>query len=169
MLSFFDIDKNYINFLKTFDSKVPNISYLSRDKFVCGVVLFINGHNYYAPISSKHNLQKTNFIIYDKNNQAISSIRFCFMFPAISSALSRININQYRYSTNKADRDYGKLMLTEYIFCNKNKKDVLKKAQLVYKNCNIGVPVYKFNCCDFKLLEANYLNYVPNTTYSTVV
>ena len=42
MIEFYDIDENYINFLKTFDKQVPNVTYDSNNKFVCGVVLNVN-------------------------------------------------------------------------------------------------------------------------------
>lgn len=45
MLDFYDVDLDYINFLKQYDTQIPNISYTSRNKFVCGIVLNINGIN----------------------------------------------------------------------------------------------------------------------------
>ena len=53
MLKFYDIDENYIQFLKTIDRQVPDVKYDSNNKFLCGVVLEINGVKYYAPISHK--------------------------------------------------------------------------------------------------------------------
>lgn len=46
MLKFYDIDKGYIDYLKTFDRQVPNIEYSSNNKFVCGIVLEENGIKY---------------------------------------------------------------------------------------------------------------------------
>ena len=48
MLKFYDIDENYIQFLKTIDRQVPDVKYDSNNKFLCGVVLEINGVKYYA-------------------------------------------------------------------------------------------------------------------------
>ena len=53
MLKFYDIDKDYVKFLKTLDRQVPNIEYTSNNKFVCGIVLEVNNVKYYAPISHK--------------------------------------------------------------------------------------------------------------------
>ncbi len=68
MLKFYDIDKEYINFLKTFDKQVPNIAYSSNNKFVCGIVLEVNGIKYYAPISHKTDKQhpETPFLYFIK-------------------------------------------------------------------------------------------------------
>lgn len=41
MLKFYDVNPNYINFLKQLDTKVPDISYDTNNKFVCGTVLNI--------------------------------------------------------------------------------------------------------------------------------
>lgn len=45
MFRFYDIDTNYIKFLKKIDKQVPDIKYTTTNKFVCGVVLDINGFN----------------------------------------------------------------------------------------------------------------------------
>ena len=42
MLKFYDIDEKYVQFLKTLDRQVPNIRYDTNNKFVCGVVLYVN-------------------------------------------------------------------------------------------------------------------------------
>ena len=63
MLNFYDIDENYINFLKTIDIQVPNVKYDVNNKFVCGIVLKVNGVNYYAPVSHKTDKQQTNLQI----------------------------------------------------------------------------------------------------------
>ena len=172
MLSFYDIDLNYINFLKTIDKRIPNISYSNRDKFVCGIILQMNNHDYYAPISSKHVAQDTNFIIFDNNNKAVSSIRFCFMFPAISSVLHKISIKKYLHSKNKQNRSYGALMYSEHNYCKRFEQNIRKKALRIYNSrLDKKMPnfsFYELHCCDFPLLEANYMNYNPNIQYSTI-
>ena len=55
MLRFYDINEEYIQFLKSIDSQVPDIKYESNNKFVCGIVLNINDVKYYAHISHKTN------------------------------------------------------------------------------------------------------------------
>ncbi len=49
--------------MKKYDKQIPNITYSGNNKFVCGIVLTINGHNYYAPISHLTNKQQTNLQI----------------------------------------------------------------------------------------------------------
>ena len=86
MLRFYDVDERYVQFLKTLDKQIPNIGYDTNNKFVCGVVLNINGVKYYAPISHKIEKQQTSLQIFDKGTP-ISTIRFSFMFPAYDDVL----------------------------------------------------------------------------------
>lgn len=86
MLRFYDIDEDYVKYLQTIDSQIPNIHYGTNNKFVCGVVFEINGVKFYAPVSHMNKKQKTNMIIYD-NGKPISSIRFSFMMPAYDEVL----------------------------------------------------------------------------------
>ena len=151
MLKFYDIDKKYIEFLKGFDNKIPNISYDSNDKFVCGVVLNINDVNYFAPISHNTTVYKTSFPITHKND-VIATIRFSFMFPADMSVLK-----EKKFDTH--NNKYEDLLDIEWRDCNKHEKEIKQKALQVYKiGCN---PHHRLNrnCCNFKLLEEKYKQY----------
>lgn len=154
MLGFYDIDKNYIKYLKSVDRQVPDIEYTSNNKFVCGVVLEINEVKYYAPISHMTNKQQTNLQIIDKG-KPISTIRFSFMIPALDDVLIKKDFKEIA----KENRPYADLLYSEYIFCSKNKELIKQKAESVYKiGCN---PEHKLNytCCNFKRLEENYKKY----------
>ncbi len=48
MLSFFYVDKRYIDYLKQWESKIPNIDYDSHKKFICGTLLRIGEMDYYV-------------------------------------------------------------------------------------------------------------------------
>ena len=41
-IKFYDVNLDYIDFLKKFESKVPDIKYETREKFVSGVLFEIN-------------------------------------------------------------------------------------------------------------------------------
>ena len=133
MLRFYDVDNKYIQYLKTIDSKVPNIIYSGNNKFVCGIVLKIGEINYYAPISHLAEKQRTNMLIYDKKGNAISSIRFCFMIPA---PIETLTVKSFE-DIDKTDSHYADLLKTEYAYCKENIDDILCKANSVYKiGCN---------------------------------
>lgn len=154
MLRFYDIDENYIQFLKTIDGQVPDVKYDSNNKFVCGVVLNINGVKYYAPVSHKTDKQQTNLQIFD-NGVPISTIRFSFMIPAFDEVLTYKNFKDIA----KNDPSYADLLHAEYSYCSFYEQDIKDKAFSVYKiGCNKKHRL-NYTCCDFKKLEEHYMEY----------
>lgn len=150
-LKFYDIDINYIKYLKKFDKQIPNVGYDKYNKFFCGVVFQIGNFNYFAPISSFNKQQRTNFLILDKD-RPISSIRFGFMFPVPKNVL---HLKDFK-NENKSYKD---LINAEIKYCNSNIHTILKKAEQVYKiGINQNHPL-THTCCDFKLLEEKSLKY----------
>ena len=90
-LNFYQIDANYITYLLKFDSRVPKVEYSAvnaHEKFLCGIVLNVHSHEYFAPISSFRTPQRTNIIIRDDNGKVVSSIRFSFMIPVPHDVVS---------------------------------------------------------------------------------
>lgn len=150
-INFYTVDINYLNELKKIEKKVPNTEYATNKKFFCGVVLTINGYNYFAPISSFKKKQQTNIAIYNNNDEIISTIRFCFMIPIKKEHLRIKDISKI------TDTKYQKLLSRELQFCNQNEDIIKKAAHRVYNyGTNPNHKQYK-NCCDFKKLE-EYLN-----------
>ena len=160
MIKFYDVEENYINYLKTIDRQIPNIAYSTNNKFVCGIVLDIDGVTYYAPISHTTQRFRTSKLIYDKG-RPISSIRFSFMFPAPQSVLTQKNFAQIR----AIDPNYADVITAEYKYCVNNEIDILQKANSVYNiGCNKNHP-NNYTCCDFKKLESEYMKYDKTVTY----
>ena len=154
MIKFYDINKDYVKFLQSYDKQVPNIEYSKNNKFVCGMVLNINEVNYYAPVSHMTNKQQTNLII-SENEVPISTIRFSFMIPAYDDVLMEKNFKEIA----KTDQNYANLLNAEYSYCLQYEKDILDKAMSVYKiGCNKNHKL-NYTCCDFKKLELIYKNY----------
>ena len=158
MLKFYDIDEDYVKYLQSIDGQIPNIGYDTNNKFICGIVLNINDYNYYAPISSNPQIQRTNLPIFDKHNKVIATIRFCFMFPALLSVLTEKNFK----SINSVDSKYADLLAIEYNYCLSNEKKILDKAKSVYNiGCNKN-HLLNYTCCDFKLLELKITEDIVN-------
>lgn len=108
MLKFYDVDENYIDFLKQYDEQVPNIKYDSVNKFVCGIVLQVNGIDYVAPISHNTKVVKTSLPVYCKG-KIISIIRFSFMFPA---KFEYLTVKDFA-AIAETDSKYADLLRTE--------------------------------------------------------
>ena len=150
-LDFYQINADYIDYLLKFDSRVPKIDYSeanTHEKFLCGIVLNVHGHDYFAPISSFKTPQRTNIIIKDANGKDISSIRFSFMIPVPPGVVSIKRINE------EASSKYRVLLNMELQFCRKNAKRIYSKAKFVYESVAIKKdPLMVKNCCNFTVLE----------------
>lgn len=154
MIDFYRINNDYLDFLKQYDSQVPNIQYEKHEKFFCGTVLNVNEINYFAPISSFTIPQRTNFLILDKQ-KALSSVRLCFMVPVLPSVITKISIKDL----HNEDPKYAILVSKEYQYCSVHEQELKKKAMSVYKiGCNKNHILNK-TCCDFKKLEQVYIQY----------
>ena len=105
-LNFYTVDLEYVNFLKRTEqekrgfSRVPNMDYgdQRKPKFLCGVVLQVNGMNYYVPVTSYKQQKPDNFLIKASNGQVVSSLRFNYMFPVPDGLISE------RIIANEPDR-----------------------------------------------------------------
>lgn len=118
-LSFYYVSPEYVNHLRNFESSIRGISHVPfvdyeshnrKGKFFCGVVLEINGFQYYVPVSSKTNNHQNAFFLYDKNKR-IASLRFDFMFPVPDKLITEIKI------TNEPDNHYRALLQKELQIC----------------------------------------------------
>jgi len=160
-LYFYEVNADYISYLLQFDSKVPRVDYSStskHDKFLCGVVLSVNGYDYFAPISSFAVPQRTNMIIRNEKNKGISSIRFSFMIPVPKSVIAVKNFD------NEPAPAYRRLLDMELQFCRKNSKTIHRAARHVYTTVVGGKdPIMLKNCCNFKTLETACDAYSPNS------
>lgn len=155
---FYDINPDYLDYMRTVEPKIPELSKTENEKPFCGIVLEINDMKYYAPISSTKKQQHTNFVIKDRDgNRDLSSIRFCFMLPVPDDVLTPRDFNSM-------EKKYKDLLVKEYIYCNlpENITTIRKIAKRVYNMC-----VYQSDpnnkivqqCCDFKKLEEAYEKY----------
>lgn len=147
-LQFYEVNKDYITFLKQYDPKIPDIEYAgNHNKFICGVLFEINGRSYFAPISSFTKQQKTNFLIKNRRGRITSSIRFSFMFPAPAS---QVWVKDF----SKEEPTYRRLLQEEYAFCNKNKEKIINLATYIYHAAISGSdPIIQKNCCKYIEVE----------------
>ncbi|MBP5212098.1 MAG: type III toxin-antitoxin system ToxN/AbiQ family toxin, partial [Pyramidobacter sp.] len=129
MLDFYTIDSDYLDFLRQFDSRIPENRYKTHEKFFCGIVLNINNCDYFAPVSHYNKPQRTNFAIYDKDNSKIlSTVRFNYMFPALQAVVHKLIIKD----VYKTDSRYAILVAKEYDYCSKHEDHLRKRALSVY-------------------------------------
>ena len=51
-MEWYTIEKDYVNYLKKYDNFVSNIEYKNKMKCFLGIVLKIDGLDYFAPLTS---------------------------------------------------------------------------------------------------------------------
>lgn len=147
-LNFYTVDQAYIEELQHIDSRVPNVSYATHNKFLCGVLFNIHGFDYFAPISSFKKGQKTNFLIRNSRNAVVGCLRFSFMIPLPKDL-------QVIKDFNEEDYKRKRLLMEELEYCRKNERRIRAKAQHVYDAAVSGdYPQIASVRCDFKNLEA---------------
>ena len=155
-LNFYTADFDYVKYLQESEvenrgfSRVPYMEYPNegKQKFLCGIVLQVNGIDYYVPVTSYKEQKADNFLIMADNGKVVSSLRFNYMFP-IPKELVTIHV-----ISKEPDLSYRALLAQELRFCIKNQAVIQRLAERTYKRVllgkNIGLVV---NSCDFRLLE----------------
>ena len=162
-LNFYDVNKNYIEYLKQTEINargftcVPNMEYSGQQKFLCGVVLEVNNFKYYVPVTSYKQKQSENILIVlenDKYNKIKGSLRFNYMFPVSDEFISLRNI--------RGEQNTGRRMFlnAQLQFCIDNETQIRNQARRTY---NVVTKALKKglldNACMFKLLEEACLKY----------
>ena len=151
---FYDVDMDYLNYLRQFEPKLPDVLYEHHNKFVCGFVVERNGLPYVVPVSSNIRPQKTSIIIKNKRNQPISSLRFSFMFPCPPAFLC------YKDFKDEPQGSYRRWLQDEIAYCNTHREKIRNKAEYTYFHRTIEPKeLFKVNCCDFELLEEKCKEY----------
>ena len=157
-LYFYYASKDYIDFLKNAEraehssTRVPDVDYTHKQKFLYGAVLTIDGMNYYVPVSSYSKPQQDLILIKDKAGAVKGSLRFSYMIPIPQECLQKLDINQFESA------DYRVKVSKELAFVRRNRDKIFKKAKSTY-NAVISKRKYDPNYCDFKLLESAFIAY----------
>ena len=156
-MQFFDVDANYASFLRNVEGKVPYFGYSSHEKFLCGIVLKVGGHDYYAPVSHNQKLYPTSFAIRNPSNTNVilGTIRFNYMFPVPSQYVFPKNYKMIQAT----DIKYYNLLVNELTYCQSHDAEIYAHAAKVYRWGTNPQSWHFQHCCDFKKLESIYLDY----------
>lgn len=151
---FYDVDVEYLNYLRQFEPRLPKVLYEHHNKFVCGFVFEKNGLPYVVPVSSNTRSQKTSILIRNKKNQPISSLRFSFMFPCPAEFL------KYKDFKEEPSKGYRRWLQAEIQYCNTHREKLRNKAEYTYfHRCIEPKEPFTTVCCDFALLEEKCRDY----------
>lgn len=162
-MDFYRIDEKYVSFLQAYEkekrgvTKVPDIRYLDRNKFAFGVVMQVNGMNYYVSLSSFDKKQEANILIRvpgDKK-EVKGSLRFNYMIPVPDECVEKLVIKEIK------DEKYRILVNKEYRFCMDNAERIQRKANKIYEMVTTNrKQILTDNSCAFHLLENGCREYI---------
>lgn len=154
MFSLYEIDDNYVKYLRKFDEKVLSSKVGDREhtrKYI-GILFHNKDVKYFIPLSSYK--PETYDSMYESlsfkkiGNMAV--LRINNMIPIIDSVVHKIDFSQEK------DEKYKILLQNEYRIIKTREREIRKDSRIVYfyrlKEENKDKGLYKI-CCDFKLLE----------------
>lgn len=151
-IKLYEIDPEYISYLTEF---APHLFHnkqagQNNERKYIGVVLYINGFEYFAPLSSfkdKHRRMKEGIDFIKIKQYAVINLNN--MFPVPPKLCKYIDINSHR------NPKYKSLLLAEYRVIKSIQEKIRKNAKTLYKikaKENDSTSLAK-RCNDFQLLE----------------
>lgn len=166
--SFYCADDEYCDFLRKSDPCVPYTMDKKRNRPFVGIVFSINGYKYYAPLTSpkpKHLAMKNQIDFLKIKGGAWGAINLNNMIPIHENSLQIVNM-KILPTDDKPTINYKNLLSNQLSWCNKteNSAFITSRAQKLYDMVvqKKAQPQLVQRCCDFSIVEAQYLVYCRN-------
>lgn len=157
-MELYTIKEDYINFLKNFSENVKFNKGGSRP--YVGIVLQINGHDYFAPLGSpkpKHIKMKETSDFIKINNGNLGIINLNNMIPVLSNNVVEINIRAI------SDKKYATLLDSQIRWIERNNELLISKSFKLYKIITEKEnTIFHKRSNNFKLLEEKSKEYEKN-------
>lgn len=170
-MDWYVVDKEYINYLMQFDSRVGYVEYGDRLKLHVGILLTIGEIHYYVPISSAKQKHKkmSNSLDFQKLQDETSGYLYAVlninnMIPVPDNCVTQLKYNMVEkfrsFQNEKEKTDYIYLLQKEKSMIDKLQDMIHRKALKLYQKC-ITKPESSIalRCCNFKLLEEKCSSY----------
>lgn len=150
-IKFYEVDAEYVDYLlpyapHLFQNKKQN---QQNERKYIGIVLQINGMNYFAPLSSfkdKHKKMNDNIDFIKVKNYAVINLNN--MFPVPEGKYTYVDISK------EHNPKYKSLLLAEYRFIKSIQEKIRKNSAVLYKLKISGdVSALTKRCNDFLKLE----------------
>lgn len=137
----------------------------ARRPFV-GILIEVNGVNYYAPLSSpkpKHLSMKNQVDFIKINGGAYGVINLNNMIPIHNNSIKAVNTT-IQVGDSKAEITYKNLLANQLTWCNANKDEIVSKALKLHKTITSGkgYPLLVSRCCNFSLDEKLLKAYIKD-------
>jgi protein AbiQ len=162
-LSFYRVHPDYCDFLRRVDPRVPYTNASKETRPFVGILISVNGMNYYAPLASpkpKHKAMKNNVDFIKINKGVWGVINLNNMIPVHKSCLTPVEL-AISDKDDKSEIDYKNLLANQLSWCNANREQILHYAERLYKLISSGKADRKLaaRCCNFKADETEYRAY----------
>ena len=171
----YNVDDDYIQYLRKYDQHVSD-NKIGKRKHVrkyIGAVVQVNDCRYFAPLSSpkpkdynkdgsirKDPIFLTRIIVNNDEGEREMKGKILLgnMIPINDIALTKVNPN------NEKDLNYKTLIIKELDFITKNRKEIIRKANIIYNQKTGKYKVSEYSkylsgVVDFKLLEEKSKEY----------
>lgn len=157
-LKFYTVTKEYMQYLKKFESKIMDNEGKKEKRPYLGVIIKIDENSYFAPLSSpkpKHLKLKKSIDFVAIDNGVLGGINLNNMIPVKDGFFKENDIEK------EADEKYKSLIRKQLTWCNENKEKIIKKAEKLHSIITTKRENSKIwnRCCDFSLLEEKALEY----------
>ena len=158
-MNLYNIDRIYCNYLHYYETKIPYVDNEKQLRPFIGIVLCVNGKNFFAPLTSpkkKHLIMKDCMDFIKIDNGRLGGINLNNMLPIPKRYLYKIEVNEI------TDIKYKRMIYMQIDWLEKNKLRINNKARnLYYLIINKHAKDNLINrCCDFKLLEKKCDDYM---------
>ena len=158
-MNIYKADIGYCNYLHYFEPKIPYVKNEKERRPFVGIVLSVNGKNYFAPLSSpklKHLTMKNSQDFLKIKDGRLGGINLNNMMPIPRRYLHTIDIKKIK------DSKYKRMLFMQLDWIEKNKLRINNRAKNLYYLVTYKKAEEKLieRCCDFKLLEQKCQEYM---------
>lgn len=158
-MNLYKADIGYCNYLHYYEPKIPYIENEKENRPFIGVILNVNGKNFFAPLTSpkKKHLSMKNMQDFLKiDGGKLGGINLNNMIPIPSSYLEKIKIDKIE------DKKYKNMIINQMNWINLNTLRIQNRARNLYYIISNGKANKDLQdrCCNFKLLEKRCDDYM---------
>lgn len=152
-------DISYCNYLHYYEPKIPYVENEKENRPFVGVVLCVNGKNFFAPLTSpkkKHKEMKDMQDFLRINGGILGGINLNNMMPIPRRYLSKIDIESIE------NKKYKNMLIAQIEWITKNSLRITNRARNLYYLVVEKKATKDLidRCCDFKLLERKCTEYM---------
>lgn len=152
-------DADYCNYLHYYEPKIPFVENEKENRPFIGVVLCVNGKNFFAPLTSpkpKHLTMKNTQDFLKIDEGRLGGINLNNMIPIPKRYLQTIEVSKIK------DRKYRKMLYMQMEWIERNRLRINNRAKNLYYLVVEKKATEKLieRCCNFKLLEEKCQEYM---------